>query len=125
VDEAYKKLFDTMLPAMKKFGSLVKVGQEVELMHDKEGRFVGVNTTNVVLLEDGELWNRDVEATPKFEEVSFNPPKEILSNYIDSLIQASEKNKEGLKELEIFRRVIEALTETTIPEYRKETKVEA
>lgn len=117
VDIAYKKLFDAMLPTMKKFGSFVKVGRVVEEMHDKDGRFVGVNAMDVVLFENGELWIKDVEVTPKFEEVSFDSPKEILSTYIDSLIEASEKNKEGLKELEIFRRVIEALTETTISQY--------
>ncbi len=60
----------------------------------------------------------------KFEEVSFDSPKEILSNYMVSLIKASEKNKEVLKELEIFRRVIEALTETTIPRYSKKKKLD-
>ncbi|VVB88956.1 Post-segregation antitoxin CcdA [uncultured archaeon] len=125
VTVAYKKMFDAMLPAMKKFGSVVKVGVVMEANRDIEGRFYIDPIGDVFLLKDSELWNQDAGATPKFEEVSFYPPKEILSNYIDSLIEASEKNKEGLKELEIFRRVIEALTETTIPEYRKEKKLEA
>ncbi len=83
--------------------------------------------SEVYLSSNGEFWiSYPVEGTIKFEQISyFSSPKQILIDYIDSLIEASERNKEQLKELEIFRRVIEALTETTIPEYHKEKKLEA
>ncbi|NJD54326.1 MAG: hypothetical protein FIB07_15865 [Candidatus Methanoperedens sp.] len=124
VDIAYKKLFDAMLPAMKKFGSVVKVGVAMEANRDIEGRLYVDPIGDVDLLLNGELCIQGVDKTPKFEEVSFYPPKEILSNYIDSLTEASERNKERLKELDIFRRVIEALTETTISKYPEEKKIE-
>ncbi len=123
VTVAYKKMFDAMLPAIKKFGASVKVGKIVG--YDEKGNMNF--DSEVYLSSNGKFWISDpVEATIKFEEVSyFSSPKKILSDYIDSLIEASERNKEELKELEIFRRVIEALTETTIPEYRNEKKLEA
>ena len=123
VTVAYKKMFDAMLPAIKKFGASVGVGKIVE--YDEEGNMNF--DSKVYLSSNGKFWMSDpVEVTINFEEVSsFSSPKEILSDYIDSLIEASERNKEKLKELEIFRRVIEALTETTIPEYRNEKKLEA
>jgi ribosomal protein L13 len=120
IDEAYKRLFEAMLPAMKKFRANVKVGYVYEEIKNKEDKVTGIYPFEVYLLEDGELWIPEVEARPKFHDTTFDPSKKILSNYIDSLVRASEKNKEKLKELEVFRRVIEALTETTIPEYREE-----
>lgn len=104
INAAYKKLFNAMLPAMKKFGASVEVGK---FWLDE------YHSLTVKLFSDGELWVADVGTSPKFEDVSFDPPKKILSTFIDSLIAASERNKEKLKELEIFRRIIEALTETT------------
>lgn len=119
LNEAYKKLFAAMLPALKKFNTPVVVGTiEVEMRH-KEGN-IELYPDTVLLLNSGKLWMDELQATPNFEAVYFYPPKEILSTYIDCLIKASERNKETLKELEIFRRVIEALTETTAPEYLKE-----
>ncbi len=123
VTVAYNKMFDAMLPAMEKFDASVEVGKIIE--YDEKGN-MNFNS-EVYLSSKGKFWISDpVEATIKIEQVSsFSSPKKILSYYIDSLIEASERNKEKLKELEIFRRVIEALTETTIPEYRNEKKLEA
>lgn len=117
VNTGYKKLFSVMLPLMKKFGAAITVGEVIEDSY-------GVNSHHepVCLLENGDLYVPGFEETIAFENVSFNSKKEILSSFINSLIEASENNKEELKELEIFSRVIEALTEITIPEYSKEKK---
>jgi|GEM_PF-6358280 len=125
VNEAYKKLFDAMLPAMKKFDTDIYVGEVIQASFDEKGNFIDFPPLNVSLLKNGELWIVDADTPAKFEDVFFYSPKKILSTYIDSLIKASEENKEKLKELEIFRRVVEALTETTAPEYRKEKKLGA
>ncbi|NJD75960.1 MAG: hypothetical protein FIB08_02520 [Candidatus Methanoperedens sp.] len=109
---AYKKLFDAMLPAMEKFGANVVVGDLVEF--DEEENYIG--SSSVELVWGGDLWIAELEQTPKIEDVSLKSPKEILSNFIGSLVKASERNKEELKELEIFRKIVEALTETTVLE---------
>ncbi|VVB92608.1 Post-segregation antitoxin CcdA [uncultured archaeon] len=105
INAAYEKLFNTMLPAMEKFGASVEVGK---VWFDENHSFT------VKLLNNGELWIPDIEQTTKIEGVSVDSPKKILSNFIESLVNASEKNKEKLKELEIFRKIIEALTETSV-----------
>ncbi len=90
---------------MKKFGASVEVGKFWVDEYD---------SLTVKLFSDGELFMADAGTSPKFEAVSFDSPKKILSTFIESLIAASERNKEKLKELEIFRRIIEVLTETTV-----------
>lgn len=116
INVAYKKIFDAMLPAMKKFDASVVIG-DVPLS-SKDGSYSG--SLNVELLANGDLWIRDLEQTATIEDIYMASPKNILSTFIESLVKASERNKEELKELEIFRRVIEALTETTVSENSKE-----
>lgn len=118
IKEAYRKLFDAMLPTMKKFNTAVDVG--ILDIYDIDGYLE--DTHHVELLPSGEFWIIEMVQTVDFKEIHFKEPEKILSNYIDSLVEISEKNKEELKKLEIFRRIIEALTETTIPEHNKEKK---
>lgn len=118
INDAYQKLFDAMLPAMKKFGASVDVGDIP--FYDNNGNYT--NSSDVELSAHGKLWISDVGDTTKIEYVSLKNPKKILSNFIESLVKASERNKEKLKELDIFRKIIEALTETTVLEKSKEIK---
>lgn len=106
----HKKLFDAMLPAMKKFGANVVVGYLPQF--DEENDFI--SSMDVDLLRDGDLWISELFQKTSIENISVLSPKTILSNFIESLVKASERNKEELKELEIFRRIVEALTETTV-----------
>ncbi len=115
INAAYKKLFDAMLPAMKKFGASVWVGSLSVI--DNKGNYL--EPLEVRLLPDGVLWISDTEQTTKIERISKKSPKKILSNFIESLVKASDRNKDKLKELEIFRRIVEALTETTVSENSK------
>ncbi len=115
INAAYQKLFDAMLPAMKKFGASVDVGSIP--FYDKDGNYS--SSSDVTLGVDGNLWIDDVEDTTKIEYVSLGSPKIILSNFIESLVKASERNKIKLKELEIFRKIVEALTETTVTHLRQ------
>jgi len=118
INAGYKKLFDAMLPAMKKFGASVDVG-DISI-YDTDGIYL--YSSDVELSSDGQLWVRDHDTTTKIEYVSLKSPKKILSIFIESLVKASERNKEKLKELDIFRKIIEALTETTVSEKSKEIK---
>lgn len=116
INVAYKKIFNAMLPALKKFDASVVVGHETYF--DKDQRYP--EFIDVELLTSGDLWLRDCEQTTTIENITMADPKQILSSFIESLVKASERNKEDLKQLEIFRRVIEALTETTLSENSKE-----
>lgn len=111
INAAYKKIFDAMLPAMKKFDATVVIGDYRVVFKDGTD-----DSFEVELLPDGDLWIGDIEQTTTIKNISMAPPKKILSTFIESLVKASERNKEQLKELEIFSRIIEALTETTVKE---------
>lgn len=102
VNAGYKKLFDAMLPWLNKFGASVEVGHQYLDDHNRE---------TVALCPNGEFWGDVFEDTVNFESIDFLPANDILPKFIDVLIAASERNKEKLKELEIARRFIEALTD--------------
>lgn len=109
VNAGYKKLFDAMLPYLKKFDTYIHVGDLEDVIEGDGG--MQFFKWSIILTCGGELWSTDLEKVVKLENISFSPPNKILSQFIDTLIEASEKNKEKLKELEIARRFIEALTD--------------
>lgn len=117
INVAYNKIFDAMIPALIKFNASVVIGEEVSYRakDHKSPEYM-----NVELLPSGDLWLPDFEETTTIENISLASPKKILSSFITSLVKASERNKEDIKQLEIFRRVIEAITETTVSENNKE-----
>lgn len=106
VDTGYKNLFDAMLPYLNQFGASIDVG----VIYDNPDESSG-NYSIITLMPNGELYSADFDRTVKFESIDFSHANEILSKFIDKLIEASERNKEKLKELEIARRFIEALTD--------------
>lgn len=118
VDESYVRakyrgLFDTMLPLLKKYSVGVKVATVDFAPQDlqKEG-YEG--PVMVELCPDGTLayeFASDWEEIPfeKISVVGFHPPKQILSDFIEAISEASERAKENLKELEMVKRIIEAI----------------
>ncbi len=114
LSEKYKRLFDAMLPLLQKYNTSVMVGYNWD---EDYAEPVG----NIELLSDGTLWAEHLgsgEGTRtkdirRFAVSDFLPPKEILSNFIRALSEGAERENRQLAELEMARRIIEAITGTS------------
>jgi len=109
----YFELFDVMQPILKKYNTSVKVG---EIQNYDDDQFVG--TSDLFFNSDGEFFipdYRDSYAHPHPEEIDPNElsdPNTILKNFIETLSK-SEDRKQQLTELEMARRIIEAISGAT------------
>lgn len=105
-EEEYRKyveLFASMRPLLEQYGAWVNVGE-----YDK-----GVDLN---LTADGRIF------MPEFEDYLDNihsielwhlySPKKILANFVSALTDAKERRKEKLGELEMAKRIVEAITES-------------
>ena len=118
--EKYEQLFQTMLPLLKQYGTNIKVGEFYA------GEFN--DTAEIWLRANGGFW------LPEFDEgfkeinrmdiTDFYQPKIILTNFIERISQSAENRKQQLTELEMARRIIEAIggTSTKKPAYSKTIK---
>ena len=111
--EQYQQLFETMQPLLKQYSTSVKVG--IEDLKDKDGKIM--TYTDIHLLSDGRLYLDEVEyATNNIRDIDvsyFNDPKEILSNFIEALSNGVERRKARITEIEMAKRIIDAITQTT------------
>lgn len=110
----YEELFRTMLPLLRKYDAFVKIGS-TELL-DSKGNFLQL--LDIFLNPDGTFQISDMEST--FKDIrgvhlyDLLPPQGILSNFIVALKETADRRKEQVKELEMARRIIEAITQTTL-----------
>lgn len=111
--EKYKELCDSMLPLLKEYNTSVTIAEDP--VYDKDGDYM--QSDEVSLLSDGTFWSYlfDTSFTDikKISVRGFLEPKQILSNFITAIASSKEKRKEQLEELEMAKRIIYALTETT------------
>jgi len=109
--EKYEQLFETMMPLLKKYGASVEIGA-YQIMDG--GELVGLETID--LLAEGELWCPGLQLEFKnIKEIKIyflHKPKDILTKFIETLSQSAENNKQQLTELEMARRIIEAISGT-------------
>jgi len=110
--QKYAELFKVITKLLKKYGTSVNVGESE--ITDTDGVPVGRET--VYLMSNGNFWLPDMEAEVKdihkFELYEFHEPNKILSNLIEAMAKAAEENKQSLKELELARRIVEAIGDT-------------
>lgn len=107
--EKYKELFKAMLPPLKKLDTTTKVGTAFD---DKSLSEIG----DIHLTPAGNIWVENIEVEIGLNEIGelhlkdLNEPQEILSDFIDSLSKAAERQKKKLKELEMAKKIIEAIS---------------
>jgi len=110
--EKYKQLFETMIPLLQKYGVAVEVGS-FEIRDDN----VVYGTSQIFLASNGTFLLTEIDQTvldiQKIPLSDFHKPKNILSNFIEALSKAAEDRKQQLTELEMARRIIEAINGTT------------
>ncbi len=106
----YQTLFQTMLPMLKEYEASVRVAT----VYDKPTpRSPGGNPHDVDLQDDGTFWIGDAEVLVTFDDLRdahFWNPDEILKGFIDSLERAKEKRRERVEDLELVRRIVEAIS---------------
>jgi hypothetical protein len=124
--KSYQNLFDSIRPLLKKFGTSVKVADDWEIDPQTGIQYGDVETT---LNSDGSFWlwvleevHEDFKDITKIPIGNFLSPKDILSDLIDSLAKAVERDKERLKELELAKRFVDAISATVGSRERPETK---
>ena len=111
--DKYLELFETMKPKLKEYHTFVKVG---ELQNYNDDAFEG--TSDLFLNPDGEFfvpYYIDPYSHPDPKQIDpsdFSKPSTILKNFIDSLA-SSENRKKQITELEMAKRIIEAIANTS------------
>lgn len=117
--EAYRGMFDIMLPLLKEYDTYVIVAKTTEDIQD-DNTFLELEWE---LLADGTLWNSDFEVEyieiTSIPTYAFLEPPKILFNFITSLANAKERRKEKLEQIELAKRILSAIIDS---EPRKGTK---
>jgi len=106
--EKYNQLFDTMIPLLKKYGASVHVGNCYLGEIADYGEIFLTQNEGLTLPEIAES-RCSIEA---FSINDFFPPKEILSKFIEALDHGKTERKQKITELEMAKRIIEAITNT-------------
>ena len=111
--EKYEQLFEAMKPLQKRYEVSVKVGDYP--IEKENGELLALG--KILLLTDGSFWIDEIDVKVRnINEIIvnyFDLPKEILSNFIEALSHSDESRKQQLTELEMAKRIIEAITNTT------------
>jgi hypothetical protein len=112
----YAALFASMKPLLERFGASVKVAS-IREFDPKTGWDYGDIETYLNSNGSFWLWALD-EVGDEFNDITkipiahFHSPKEILTNLIDTLAKAAERDKETVKELELAKRFVDAISVT-------------
>jgi hypothetical protein len=109
----YKELFDSMKPLLKEYNISVRVGTDYAFQTG-DTTYSDPLELPMFLLPSGILWIDEFETAivdlSKVDPNVLHPPKKILSDLIVALSNVKEKRKEELKEIEMVRRIVGAIS---------------
>jgi hypothetical protein len=118
---AYVQLFDSIIPLLKEFDCSVKVaeGTEVGTSKDAEGNTSECDLeVTFFLCSDGQFYVDEFAGSFKdiktISQSFFLSPDKILSNLVEALANSKEKRGEQIKEIQMAKRIIEAMSETLL-----------
>ena len=108
----YMELFHLMNPLMRKHNFKIKIGEG-----NPFPRYEGIEARmEIFYFPDGSFWNNwdkgDFFDIRMIELHHLLAPSEILTNFIEELSNIVSKRKEKSRELEMAKRIIEAITDT-------------
>lgn len=116
--DAYKQLFDSILPLLKEFDCMVKVAQSwIDLDDDhrelEDETFLTRYGTYFVRTRFGpeDCYLSDITKIPSGEFLS---PNEILSNLVNELVSNQEKRKEQMEGILMAKKIIDAMSESLL-----------
>jgi len=119
--DAYRQLFDSVLPLLGEFDCNVRVAEGVDtgVSTDSQGKECEFEIPIAIFLESNgsfyldpfEEYFTDIKKiTPK----DFLTPEGILSNLVDSLAKSKEASEEKMQQIMMAKRIVEAMSETLI-----------
>lgn len=121
-DQVYRKyaeLFESMKPLLQQYGTGVSIGSVPQKPFEIDGKESQPPDLDLYLGSDGQVYLEDFEEPFKdihgVELWQLSTPKQILANFVSSLSEAQERRKEKIGELEMARRIVEAMTEGVRP----------
>ena len=115
--EKYQNLFDAMKPLLREFGASVSVGKDVAYYMGAKGHSEPFDV-EIILLSNGRFFidelDHVVNDVSDLNINSLHRPKKILENLIVELSKGADRRKEKIREIEMARRIIEALSDSLI-----------
>lgn len=117
--DAYRQLFDAIIPLLKTFDGQVKVAEGVEDVTDEKGNEISEGIDYSFFLQsDGsfylEPFDDNIRNITKIDQQDFLSPEKILSNLVDALAKSKEANEEKMRQIMMAKRIVEAMSETLI-----------
>ncbi len=120
IKEKYNELFAAIIPILKRQGICIRVGyvfEENTIVDDAgEEQLERIPIGDVFLQSDGtfylEPFGRILKDILNHEDIQPLTPKEILSNLINVIDEHKERIKNEIKEIEMVKRIVEALYPT-------------
>lgn len=108
----YTELFDVMHPIMNKYKFNVEVAADTEFDDNGEHLY-----TNTITLEPNKLFWADMFETSfidirKISVNDFRQPMAILETFLAKMTTAVEDRREYIKEIEMAKRIVQAITNT-------------
>jgi hypothetical protein len=118
IHDAYKQLFDSILPLLKEFDCKVKIAEswmdinEFQQEIEDETYLTQYNTFLIRgCMGQEDYYISDIKRLPPGD---FLPPEKILSNLVNELAKNQEKRKERMDEISMAKRIIDAMSETLL-----------
>lgn len=115
--EKYRNLFDTMKPLLREFGVSVPVGEDYAFYKDEKGHSEPFGF-EIRLLSNGVLFidefDHMVSDISDLDINALHSPKRILGDFILELSKGADNRKEKIREIEMARRIITALSDSLI-----------
>lgn len=112
----YAELFSSMVPLLQQFGAIATVGSVPQKVVEIDGKEWQPPSLGLLLAKDGKIyledWEEPYNDIRQIDLWQFASPKQILANFVAALSEAQERRKEKLGELEMAKRVIDAMSQT-------------
>jgi hypothetical protein len=116
--DAYKQLFDSILPLLKEFECRVKIAESFVEVEENQSylqdeTFLMANGRFFIktYMQPDDYYIADITKIPHEEFLS---PDKILSNLVNELAKSQEERKEKMEEIMMAKRIIEAMSETLL-----------
>jgi len=110
---SYENLFAAIKPLLEEYGAWVQIASE-ELYDNNTGEYM--DTQNISLCPDGafsdDLFENRFSEIRKIPVHILHPPQRILTNLVEALAKSIQGRKERLRELEMAKRIVDAIATT-------------